>query len=63
MYAKGVPLLDLVESLEKGDWDKHHNGLLSMANLNLYSQHLLVLVWHKTGEYSSVAVQIAEIKC
>jgi hypothetical protein len=31
----GIPLLDLVEALEKGDRDEDGNGLLAMADLDL----------------------------
>lgn len=41
-----LPLLDLVETLEKGDGDEDDNGLLAVANLNLLeksSQYLMVI--------------------
>lgn len=31
----GLPLLDLVETLEKGDRDEDDDGLLAVADLNL----------------------------
>lgn len=32
----GIPLLDLVEALEKRDWDKDDNSLLSVTDFDLY---------------------------
>ena len=31
-----VPLLDLVEALEEGDWDKNDDCFLAVADLELY---------------------------
>lgn len=38
--VKGIPLLDLVEALEKGNGDEDGNGLLAVADLDLWEEKL-----------------------
>ena len=46
---QNIPLLDLVETLEKGNWDEDHNGLLSLTGFDLCSNRQQLSAFQNSG--------------